>query len=114
MRLVRTRLLTLHVNTDIHFGDAYNYYVHITGERRSLEAQHQSSREIKDALIKTSTQLEQTYLRSQDEQSQIQRLQQVVTSQRDLIKQLAARLVAANVPLSPTLVSAIDTCLEAD
>jgi len=86
----------------------------MTGEHRSLEAQNQSSREIKEALIRTSTQLEQTYIRSRDEQSQIQRLQQVVTSQRDLIKQLAARLVAANAPLPPALVSNIDSCLEAE
>ena len=79
-----------------------------------MEAKHQSSREIKEALIKTSTQLEQTYIRSRDEQSQIQRLQQVVASQRDLIKQLSARLVAANVPLSPELVAGISTCLETD
>ena len=86
----------------------------LVGERRSMEAKHQSSREIKEALIKTSTQLEQTYIRSRDEQSQIQRLQQVVASQRDLIKQLSARLVAANVPLSPELVASISTCLETD
>jgi len=86
----------------------------LVGERRSLEAQQQSSREIKDALRRTSTQLEQTTIRSRDEQSQIQRLQQVVTSQRDLIKQLTARLVAANVSLSPELVSSIDSCLSAD
>jgi len=79
-----------------------------------MEAQHQSSREIKEALIRTSTQLEQTYIRSRDEQSQIQRLQQVVTSQRNLIKELVARLVAANVPLSPALVSSINSCLESD
>lgn len=86
----------------------------VVAERRSLETQNQSSREIKEALIRTSTQLEQTYIRSRDEQSQIQRLQQVVTSQRDLIKQLAARLVAANLPLSPDLVASIDACLEID
>jgi len=79
-----------------------------------MEAQHQSSREIKDALIRTSTKLEQTERRSRDEQSQIQRLQHVVTSQRDLVKELAARLVAANVPLTPTLISRINTCLETD
>lgn len=84
------------------------------GERRSMEAQQQSSREIKDALIRTSTRLEQTYLRSQDEQSQIQRLQGVVTSQRALVKELAARLVAANVPLTPALIASIDSCLEND
>jgi len=79
-----------------------------------LEAQHQSSREIKAQLIKTSTQLEQTHIRSRDEQSEIQRLQQVVTSQRDVIKELAARLVAANVPVSPALVASISSCLETD
>jgi len=82
------------------------------GERRSLEAQHQSTREIKEALIKASAKLQQTHFRSQDEQSQIQRLQQIVTSQRQLIKELAARIVAANVPLSADLVSSIHTCLE--
>ena len=84
------------------------------GERRSLEAQHQSSREIKEALIKTSTQLEQTHIRSRDEQTEIQRLQKVVTSQRDLIKQLTARLVAANVPLSPDLLATISNYLDTD
>jgi len=86
----------------------------VVGERRSFEAKQQSSREIKEALIKTSTELEQTYLRSRDEQSQIERLQQVVASQRDLIKQLTARLVAANVPLSPDLVASVGTCLGTD
>ena len=86
----------------------------MTGERRSLEAQQQSSREIKEALIRTSTQLEQTYIRSRDEQSQIQHLQQVVKSQRDLVKELSARLVAANVPLTPALVANIHSCLEDD
>jgi len=87
---------------------------YVTGERRSLEAQQQSSREIKEALIRTSTQLEQTYIRSRDEQSQIQHLQQVVKSQRDLVKELSARLVAANVPLTPALVANIHSCLEDD
>ena len=86
----------------------------MTGERRSLEAQQQSSREIKEALIRTSTQLEQTYIRSRDEQSQIQRMQQLVKSQRDLVKELSARLVAANIPLSPDLVARIHSCLEQD
>jgi len=90
------------------------YFTRTAGERRNLEAQHQSSREIKDALIRTSTQLEQTYHRSQDDQSQIQRLEQVVTSQRQLIKDLAAQLVAANVTLSPALIASIGTCLETD
>jgi len=88
--------------------------MYTAGERRNLEAQHQSSREIKDALIRTSSQLEQTYHRSQDDQSTIQRLQQVVTSQRQLIKELAARLVAANITLSPELIASINTSLETD